>query len=111
MDICAQHCKGSLCGEEKEGCFSALQFSLWTATSVAGRLVAHAGILQAIWPYSGHYLPTEDNFKEFITFLEEHKVDLTNVKRCSIDDDGGLSSVIGSAFTALKKEMTRCYET
>lgn len=35
---------------------------------------------QAIWPYSGHYLPTEDNFKEFISFLEEHQVDLTNVK-------------------------------
>lgn len=35
---------------------------------------------QAIWPYSGHYLPTEENFKEFISFLEEHNVDLTNVK-------------------------------
>lgn len=35
---------------------------------------------QAIWPYSGHYLPSEENFKEFITFLEEHNVDLTNVK-------------------------------
>ena len=36
--------------------------------------------LQAIWPYSGHYLPTEDNFKEFISFLEEHHVELSNVK-------------------------------
>lgn len=35
---------------------------------------------QAIWPYSGHYLPTADNFKEFISFLKEHNVDLTNVK-------------------------------
>ncbi|MFQ6645719.1 hypothetical protein Gotur_019088 [Gossypium turneri] len=41
----------------------------------------------AIWPYSGHYLPTEDNFKEFIIFLEGQNVDLTNVKRCAVDDD------------------------
>lgn len=36
--------------------------------------------MQAIWPYSGHYRPTEKNFMEFISFLEEHKVDMTNVK-------------------------------
>lgn len=36
--------------------------------------------LQAIWPYSGHYHPTEENFREFISFLEDHNVDLTNVK-------------------------------
>jgi hypothetical protein len=35
---------------------------------------------QAIWPYSGHYLPTEENFREFIRYLEENNVDLTNVK-------------------------------
>lgn len=35
---------------------------------------------QAIWPYSGHYLPTEENFKEFISFLEDNHVDLSNVK-------------------------------
>ncbi|KAJ9548350.1 hypothetical protein OSB04_020893 [Centaurea solstitialis] len=44
-------------------------------------------MLQAIWPYSDHYLPTEENFREFICFLEESHVDLTNVKRCSVDDD------------------------
>lgn len=44
-------------------------------------------LLQAIWPYGGHYLPTEENFKEFISFLEEHRVDLANVKRCATDDD------------------------
>lgn len=35
---------------------------------------------QAIWPYSGHYHPTEANFREFTSFLEEHHVDLSNVK-------------------------------
>lgn len=36
--------------------------------------------MQAIWPYSGHYHPTEENFREFVSFLEEHNVDLSNVK-------------------------------
>lgn len=35
---------------------------------------------QAIWPQSGHYHPTEENFREFISFLQENHVDLTNVK-------------------------------
>lgn len=35
---------------------------------------------QAVWPHSGHYQPTEENFKDFISFLEENHVDLTDVK-------------------------------
>ncbi|MCI07592.1 hypothetical protein A2U01_0028661, partial [Trifolium medium] len=42
---------------------------------------------RAIWPYSGHYCPTKKNFMEFIGFLMEHNVDLTNVKKYPIDDD------------------------
>jgi hypothetical protein len=36
--------------------------------------------LQAIWPYSGHYLPTEENFRDFVCYLRENDVDLTDVK-------------------------------
>jgi hypothetical protein len=36
--------------------------------------------LQAIWPYSGHYLPTEENFRDFVRYLQENGVDLTDVK-------------------------------
>lgn len=35
---------------------------------------------QAVWPHSGHYRPTEENFQEFMTFLKEKSVDLTDVK-------------------------------
>lgn len=35
---------------------------------------------QAVWPHSGHYRPTEENFKEFIAFLQENKVSLSDVK-------------------------------
>ncbi|OVA08180.1 IQ motif [Macleaya cordata] len=67
-------------GKKKKGVFQHSSFLAGGATTAAGRLVAHDGVLEAIWPYSGHYLPTEENFKEFISFLEEHHVDLTNVK-------------------------------
>ena len=40
----------------------------------------HLPFVQAIWPYSGHYCPTEKNIVELISFLEEHDVDLTDVK-------------------------------
>lgn len=74
-------------GQKKKGRFQHSSFLAGGATTAAGRLVAHDGILEAIWPYSGHYHPTEENFKEFISFLQENHVDLTNVKRCAIDDD------------------------
>ncbi|KAL3498647.1 hypothetical protein ACH5RR_041379 [Cinchona calisaya] len=73
-------------GQKKKGVFQHSSFLSGGAITAAGRLVAHDGILEAIWPYSGHYLPTEDNFKEFISFLEEYHVDLNNVKRYTVDD-------------------------
>ncbi|EXB29706.1 hypothetical protein L484_013480 [Morus notabilis] len=73
--------------EKKKGVFQHSSFLAGGATIAAGRLVARNGILEAVWPYSGHYCPTEENFMDFISFLEEHNVDLTNVKKCPIDDD------------------------
>ncbi|KAK7388212.1 hypothetical protein VNO78_23021 [Psophocarpus tetragonolobus] len=81
-------------GRKQKGTFQHSSFLSGGATTAAGRLVAHQGALEAIWPYSGHYHPTEENFKEFVSFLEEHNVDLTNVKRCAIDDD--TPSLIGT---------------
>ncbi|KAK9099381.1 hypothetical protein Syun_026426 [Stephania yunnanensis] len=74
-------------GEKKKGFFQHSSFLAGGATTAAGRLIARNGTLEAIWPYSGHYLPTEENFKEFIHFLKEQLVDLTNVKRYSIDGE------------------------
>ncbi|XP_027333474.1 IQ domain-containing protein IQM1-like [Abrus precatorius] len=81
-------------GRKQKGTFQHSSFLAGGATTAAGRLVAHQGALKAIWPYSGHYHPTEENFKEFISFLEEHKVDLTDVKRFAIDDDA--PSLVGT---------------
>jgi hypothetical protein len=74
-------------GQKRKGRFQHSSFLSGAATTAAGRLVAKEGVLRAIWPYSGHYHPTEENFREFIAFLEENSVDLANVKRCSVDDD------------------------
>ncbi|MQL88057.1 hypothetical protein Taro_020621, partial [Colocasia esculenta] len=74
-------------GQKKKGTFQHSSFLAGGATTAAGRLVAKEGVLKAIWPYSGHYLPTEENFEEFISFLTDNSVDLTNVKKCSVDDD------------------------
>ncbi|KAM7519648.1 hypothetical protein LguiB_018610 [Lonicera macranthoides] len=74
-------------GQKKKGEFQHSSFLSGGAITAAGRLVAHQGVLEAIWPYSGHYHPTEENFREFISFLEENHVDLTDVKKCAIDDD------------------------
>ncbi|XWS72195.1 hypothetical protein CRYUN_Cryun02cG0019500 [Craigia yunnanensis] len=74
-------------GPKEKGKFQHSSFLAGGATTAAGRLVARDGVLEAIWPYSGHYHPTEENFMEFINFLEENHVNLTDVKRCAIDDD------------------------
>ncbi|KAF8034143.1 hypothetical protein BT93_C0421 [Corymbia citriodora subsp. variegata] len=74
-------------GQKKKGMFQHSSFLAGAAITAAGRLVAHDGILEAIWPYSGHYHPTEENFRVFMSFLEEHHVDLSNVKTRAVDDD------------------------
>ncbi|XP_061371098.1 IQ domain-containing protein IQM1-like [Gastrolobium bilobum] len=74
-------------GQKKKGQFQHSSFLAGGATIASGRLVAHNGVLDVIWPYSGHYRPTEKNFMEFICFLEEHNVDMTNVKKYPVDDD------------------------
>ncbi|KAI9102904.1 hypothetical protein K1719_023343 [Acacia pycnantha] len=74
-------------GEKKKGQFQHSSFLAGGATIASGRLVARNGVLHAIWPYSGHYCPTKKNFKEFLAFLREHNVNLTDVKTYAVDED------------------------
>ncbi|CAL9117855.1 unnamed protein product, partial [Musa textilis] len=67
-------------GQKIKGLFQHSSFLAGGATTAAGRLIAKEGILKRIWPYSGHYLPTEENFKEFINFLQDNNVNLTGVE-------------------------------
>ncbi|KAL6555487.1 IQ domain-containing protein iqm6 [Orobanche gracilis] len=68
-------------GQKKKGTFQHSSFLAGGATLSAGRLVVEDGILKAVWPHSGHYLPTEENFEEFMAFLLQHNVDLSVVQR------------------------------
>ncbi|KAF4369035.1 hypothetical protein F8388_013364 [Cannabis sativa] len=74
-------------GMKNKGTFQHSSFLAGGATLSAGRLIVEDGILKAVWPHSGHYLPTEENFQEFMTFLEEHNVDLANVKKSPSDEE------------------------
>ncbi|GKV15353.1 hypothetical protein SLEP1_g26148 [Rubroshorea leprosula] len=71
-------------GQKKKGTFQHSSFLAGAATIAAGRLVVEDG---AVWPHSGHNRPTPENFKDFISFLEEKKLDLTNVKMTAADEE------------------------
>ncbi|KAK7244704.1 hypothetical protein RIF29_39530 [Crotalaria pallida] len=73
-------------GQKTKGTFQHSSFLAGGATLSAGRLVVEDGVLKAIWPHSGHYLPTEENFQEFMSFLKERNVNLTDVKKNPRED-------------------------
>ncbi|KAM2056141.1 hypothetical protein TB2_028300 [Malus domestica] len=86
-------------GKKKKGTFQHSSFLAGGATSAAGRLVVEHGIIKAVWPHSGHYRPTEENFRDLLSFLEENNVDLTDVKLSPVDEEeeGSLSKKRSSA--------------
>ncbi|XP_041026839.1 IQ domain-containing protein IQM6-like isoform X2 [Juglans microcarpa x Juglans regia] len=73
-------------GLKNKGTFQHSSFLAGGATLSAGRLVVEYGTLKAVWPHSGHYQPTEENFQELMLFLKEHNVDLTSVKKSPCEE-------------------------
>ncbi|GAU22948.1 hypothetical protein TSUD_326760, partial [Trifolium subterraneum] len=103
-------------GKKKKGSFQHSSFLAGGATSCAGRLVVEHGVLKAVWPHSGHYRPTEENFKEFISFLEENNVDLSNVKMAPVNDGihsseedltGNMSGLEDEEETSVQDSITK----
>ncbi|KAL2940737.1 IQ domain-containing protein IQM2 [Bienertia sinuspersici] len=74
-------------GKKKKGTFQHSSFLAGGATLAAGRLVVENGFLKAVWPHSGHYRPTPENFQEFMSFLGEYNVDVADVKLDPVDED------------------------
>ncbi|CAA0818417.1 calmodulin-binding family protein [Striga hermonthica] len=74
-------------GKKIKGSFQHSSFLAGGATLAAGRIVAENGILKAVWPHSGHYRPTPENFQVFLSFLRDNNVDLIHVKLDSIDEE------------------------
>ncbi|XWS73429.1 hypothetical protein CRYUN_Cryun02cG0127500 [Craigia yunnanensis] len=77
-------------GMKKKGTFQHSSFLAGGATIAAGRLVVDSGVLKAVCPHSGHYRPTEENLNDFISFLRENNVDLSDVKMIPVDEEGSL---------------------
>ncbi|OEL20192.1 IQ domain-containing protein IQM6 [Dichanthelium oligosanthes] len=86
-------CKTLYIGQKQKGMFQHSSFLAGGATSAAGRLVVEDGLLKAVWPHSGHYRPTEQNFQEFMNFLRDRSVDLSDLKLSPSEgeDDGNFS--------------------
>ncbi|PSR90260.1 IQ domain-containing protein [Actinidia chinensis var. chinensis] len=85
-------------GQKKKGSFQHSSFLAGGATSAAGRVVVEKGILKAVWPHSGHYRPTPENFQDFVSFLRGNNVDLTDVKMDPVDEDEETLSKQNSVF-------------
>ncbi|XP_077226930.1 calmodulin-binding family protein [Tasmannia lanceolata] len=96
-------------GQKQKGVFQHSSFLAGGATSAAGRLVVENGILKAVWPHSGHYRPTKENFQDFVTFLEERKVDLTDVKNSPTDEADDFESKHGGLRSNMS-ELDLCRE-
>ncbi|KHG01584.1 Pentatricopeptide repeat-containing, mitochondrial -like protein [Gossypium arboreum] len=78
-------------GVKKKGTFQHSSFLAGGVTIAAGRLIVDNGVLKAVWPHSGHYRPTEENFNDFISFLRENNIDLTDVKMTPVDEEANLA--------------------
>ncbi|CAH1452367.1 unnamed protein product [Lactuca virosa] len=74
-------------GMKLKGKFQHSSFLAGGATLSAGRLVVVDGILKAVWPHSGHYLPTKENFEAFISFLEQHQINIQTIKKSPDGDE------------------------
>ncbi|KAL2501516.1 calmodulin-binding family protein [Forsythia ovata] len=87
-------------GRKKKGTFQHSSFLAGGATLSAGRLVVEEGVLKAVWPHSGHYLPTEENFEEFMSFLVQHNVNLSVVQKASNNEEEVSSSGLRNSTSA-----------
>ncbi|KAF7121159.1 hypothetical protein RHSIM_Rhsim13G0231400 [Rhododendron simsii] len=85
-------------GQKKKGSFQHSSFLAGGATSAAGRIVVENGILKAVWPHSGHYRPTPENFQDFVSFLKGNHVDLADVKMDPVDEEEESLSKQSSVF-------------
>ncbi|PWA50442.1 hypothetical protein CTI12_AA469510 [Artemisia annua] len=67
--------------------------------------------LNAVWPHSGHYLPTEENFEAFISFLEQHNVNLHAVKMTKMKAGFGMRNSVSEPviFGGTVEASTKTY--
>ncbi|XP_009798415.1 IQ domain-containing protein IQM6-like [Nicotiana sylvestris] len=74
-------------GLKQKGTFQHSSFLAGGAALSAGRLVVEDGVLKVVWPHSGHYLPTEENFEEFMSYLEQQNIDISVIQKSPSDGE------------------------
>ncbi|KAG0620830.1 hypothetical protein M758_4G247800 [Ceratodon purpureus] len=74
-------------GKKERGTFQHSSFLAGGATTAAGRLSIHKGILQLMEAHSGHYRPSPENFEALVRILIESGADLTFAKVQLVSDD------------------------
>ncbi|KAJ0027687.1 hypothetical protein Pint_36313 [Pistacia integerrima] len=99
-------------GQKSKGTFQHSSFLAGGATLSAGRLVVENGILKSVWPHSGHYLPTEENFQAFMSFLHEYGVDTENLQKTPVEEEeeGNIKKSKSLHSTSLEAEIYKYTE-
>ncbi|XP_031282503.1 IQ domain-containing protein IQM6 [Pistacia vera] len=99
-------------GQKNKGTFQHSSFLAGGATLSAGRLVVENGILKSVWPHSGHYLPTEENFQAFMSFLHEYGVDTENLQKTPVEEEeeGNIKKSKSLHSTSLEAEIYKYTE-
>lgn len=92
-------------GKKLRGTFQHSSFLAGGATSAAGKLTVQDGVLKTIWPYSGHYHPTEQNLSEMLNFLKENGVDIADVQVFPFSDDERGNSVTKNGSKKRKNQL------
>ncbi|XP_076913129.1 IQ domain-containing protein IQM6-like [Bidens hawaiensis] len=99
-------------GRKQKGKFQHSSFLAGGATLSAGQLVVTDGILKAVWPHSGHYLPTEENFGAFMSFLEQHQINVQTIKKSpDYDEEVPNETVTGYEMRNCVSEPSICSST
>ncbi|XP_071700823.1 IQ domain-containing protein IQM3-like [Rutidosis leptorrhynchoides] len=98
-------CNRLYAGEKKKGRFHHSSFLAGGVTLAAGRLDVENGTLKTISPYSGHYRPTEETLKCFLSFLTEKGVDLANVEVKKANEDYETNEYKEAAKNGLKHAL------
>lgn len=73
-------------GKKDRGSFQHSSFLAGGATTAAGRLTIHKGLLQLMEAHSGHYRPSSENFEALVRILIESGADLSLAKVQLVSD-------------------------
>jgi hypothetical protein len=76
------------CGDKVTGAFHHSSMTRGHCVMFAGALTVKEGLLQMLAPYSGHYVPTEIDYDNFLQLLRSRGVSLSETDIKGMVKDG-----------------------